>query len=108
MVVIINWLSNLAFLLENIYKNLVSFYPFEAYSDYQFLSKYLFSIYYSPKHFFLYLLLMSHVRIRAASADDFFLLCVCLNLIGSLESPPSNLLKATRKPDVLVLSEIRG
>jgi len=30
-----------------------------------------------------------------------------LNLIGSLESPPSNLLKATRKPDVLVLSEIR-
>jgi hypothetical protein len=25
-----------------------------------------------------------------------------------LESPPSNLLKATRKPNVLVLSEIRG
>jgi hypothetical protein len=30
------------------------------------------------------------------------------DLIGSLESPPSNLLKATRKPDVLVLSEIHG
>jgi len=29
-------------------------------------------------------------------------------LIGLLESPPSNLLRATRKPDVLVLSEIRG
>jgi len=29
-------------------------------------------------------------------------------LIGSLESPPSNLLRATRKPDVLVLSEIHG
>jgi len=29
-------------------------------------------------------------------------------LIGSLESPPSNLLKATRKPNILVLSEIRG
>ena len=27
---------------------------------------------------------------------------------GSLESPPSNLLKATKKPDVLVLSEIHG
>jgi hypothetical protein len=27
-------------------------------------------------------------------------------LFDSLESPPSNLLKATRKPDVLVLSEI--
>jgi len=32
----------------------------------------------------------------------------CLCLIGSLESPPSNLLRATRKPDVLVLSEIHG
>jgi hypothetical protein len=29
-------------------------------------------------------------------------------LICSWESPPSNLLKATRKPDVLALSEIRG
>jgi len=29
-------------------------------------------------------------------------------LIGSLQSPPSNLLRATRKPDVLVLSEIHG
>jgi hypothetical protein len=28
------------------------------------------------------------------------------DLIGSLESPPSNLWKATRKPDQLVLSEI--
>ena len=28
--------------------------------------------------------------------------------IRSLESPPSNLLRATRKPDVLVLSEIHG
>ena len=27
---------------------------------------------------------------------------------GSLESPPSNSLRATRKPDVLVLSEIAG
>jgi hypothetical protein len=33
---------------------------------------------------------------------------VLLELIGSLESPPSNLLRATRKPDILVLSEIRG
>ena len=33
---------------------------------------------------------------------------VMLELIGSLESPPSNLLRATRKPDVLVLSEIHG
>jgi len=32
----------------------------------------------------------------------------CVDLIGLLESPPSNLLKATRKPDVLVLSEIHG
>ena len=27
---------------------------------------------------------------------------------GSLESPPSNSLRATRKPDVLVFSEIAG
>jgi len=45
-------------------------------------------------------------KIRAASTDDFFRCVVALT--GSLESPPSNLLKATRKPDVLVLSEIRG
>jgi len=45
-------------------------------------------------------------KIRAASAGDFSLLC--FDLIGSLESPPSNLLRATRKPDVLVLSEIHG
>jgi hypothetical protein len=45
-------------------------------------------------------------KIRAASAGDFFF--VMLALIGSLESPPSNLLRATRKLDVLVLSEIRG
>jgi hypothetical protein len=51
---------------------------------------------------------MSHVKkIHAASAGDFSYV-FDLNLIGSLESPPSNLLKATRKPDVLVLSEIRG
>jgi hypothetical protein len=37
----------------------------------------------------------------------FFSLCGLI-WFGSLESPPSNLLKATRKPDVLVLSEIRG
>jgi hypothetical protein len=43
-------------------------------------------------------------KIRAASAGDFFFV-VCL--IDSLESPPSNLFKATRKPDILVLSEIR-
>jgi len=35
-------------------------------------------------------------KIRAASADDFSF--VRFALIGSLESPPSNLLKATRKP----------
>jgi len=34
--------------------------------------------------------------------------CLRFALIGSLESPPSNLLKATSKPDVLVLSDIRG
>jgi hypothetical protein len=37
-----------------------------------------------------------------------FFLLLCFDFLGSLESPPSNLLKATRKPDVLVLSEIRG
>jgi hypothetical protein len=36
----------------------------------------------------------------------FFVVMFDLILIGSLESPPSNLLRATRKPDVLVLSEI--
>jgi hypothetical protein len=46
-------------------------------------------------------------KIRAASAGDFFL-SSRFALIGSLESPPSNLLRATRKPDVLVLSEIHG
>jgi hypothetical protein len=45
-------------------------------------------------------------KIRAASAGDFSF--VQFALIGSLESPPSNLLRATRKPDVLVSSEIRG
>ena len=45
-------------------------------------------------------------KIRAASADDFLFLRFAL--IGSLESPPSNLLRATRKPDILVLSEIHG
>ena len=35
-------------------------------------------------------------KIRAASAGDFILLRFAL--ISSLESPPSNLLKATRKP----------
>ena len=38
----------------------------------------------------------------------FFCRYALLDLIGLLESPPSNLLKATRKPDVLVLLEIRG
>ena len=42
-------------------------------------------------------------KIRAASAGDFSL---SFDLIGSLESPPSNLLRATKKPDILVLSEI--
>jgi hypothetical protein len=46
-------------------------------------------------------------KIRAASAGDLSFV-VLLELIGSLESPPSNLLRATRKPDILVLSEIRG
>jgi hypothetical protein len=51
---------------------------------------------------------MSHViKIRAASAGDFSVVMFDLILICSLESPPSNLLKATRKPDILVLSEIR-
>jgi len=45
-------------------------------------------------------------KIRAASAGDSF--HSRLLMIGSLESPPSNLLRATRKPDVLVLSEIHG
>jgi hypothetical protein len=46
-------------------------------------------------------------KISAASAGDLIVVMFDLDLIGSLESPPSNLLKATRKPDVLVLSEIR-
>jgi hypothetical protein len=49
--------------------------------------------------------LVARQKIGAASADDFSLSFV---LIDSLELPPSNLLKATRKPDVLVLSEIHG
>ena len=51
---------------------------------------------------------MSHPKNnqRAASAGDFSLLR--LIEFGSLESPPSNWLRATRKPDVLVSSEIRG
>jgi len=36
-------------------------------------------------------------KIRAASAGDFFVSRFCFDL-GSWESPPSNLLKATRKP----------
>ena len=44
---------------------------------------------------------------RAASAGDFSSRC-CLLEFGSLESSPSNLLKATRELDVLVLSEIHG
>jgi hypothetical protein len=52
--------------------------------------------------------IVARQKIRAASAGDFSFVMFDLNLIGSLESPPSNLLKATRKPDVLVLSEIRG
>ena len=36
------------------------------------------------------------------------ILVIAFALIGSLESPPSNLLKATRKPDVLVWPEIVG
>jgi hypothetical protein len=46
-------------------------------------------------------------KISAASAGNFFC-CYAFCLISSLESPPSNLLRATRKPDVLVLSEIHG
>jgi hypothetical protein len=53
---------------------------------------------------FLVVLVVARQKIRAASAGDFFFV-VCL--IDSLESPPSNLFKATRKPDILVLSEIR-
>ena len=52
---------------------------------------------------------LSHVgKIRAASAGDFFVVMFGLLEFGSLESPPSNSLRATRKPDVLVLSEICG
>jgi hypothetical protein len=49
---------------------------------------------------------VAHEKIHAALAGNFFRCVVAL--IGLLESPPSNLLKATRKPDVLVLPEIRG
>ena len=44
---------------------------------------------------------------RAASTGDFSRFIVCFEF-GSLESPPSNSLRATRKPDVLVLSKIAG
>jgi hypothetical protein len=37
-------------------------------------------------------------KIRAASAGDFIFVTFGLIEFGSLESPPSNLLKATRKP----------
>jgi hypothetical protein len=47
-------------------------------------------------------------KIRAASAGDFIFVMFGLLEFGSLESPPSNSLRATRKPDVLVLSEICG
>ena len=48
--------------------------------------------------------LVARQKICAASAGDL----IVVALFASLESPPSNLLKATRKPDVLVLSEIHG
>ena len=55
---------------------------------------------------------MEHIvarqKIRAASAGDFIFVTFGLLEFGSLESPPSNSLRATRKPDVLVLSEICG
>jgi hypothetical protein len=54
-----------------------------------------------------FMMAVARQKIRAASAGDFTFV-VLLELIGSLESPPSNLLRATRKPDILVLSEIRG
>ena len=44
---------------------------------------------------------------RAASTGDLNLVVIAFALIGSLESPPSNLLKATRKPDVLVCQRSR-
>ena len=44
---------------------------------------------------------------RAASAGDFSCM-LRLPEFDSLESPPSNSLRATRKPDVLDLSEIAG
>jgi len=51
---------------------------------------------------------VSHVQKSARRPLAIFRLLFALILIGSLESPPSNSLKATRKPDVLVLSEICG
>jgi len=50
-------------------------------------------------------ILSETVRSRATLAGDFFSV---MRLLESVrwESPPSNLVKATRKPDVLVLSEI--
>ena len=48
-----------------------------------------------------------HSVARQKSArHQLVIFCLSFDLIGSLESPPSNLLRATRKPDVLVLSEI--
>jgi hypothetical protein len=52
--------------------------------------------------------LVARQKIRAASAGDFIFVMFGLLEFGSLESPPSNSLRATRKPDVLVLSEICG
>jgi len=54
---------------------------------------------------------ITHLQCRTSENPrgiDWRFFSLSFDLIGSLESPPSNLLKATRKPDVLVLSEIRG
>jgi hypothetical protein len=58
------------------------------------------------KEILVFLSSLSHVIKSARRRLAIFFFVVAL--FDSLESPPSNLLKATRKPDVLVLSEIRG
>jgi hypothetical protein len=53
--------------------------------------------------------ILSHVKKSARHRlGDFIFVTFRLLEFGSLESPPSNSLRATRKPDVLVLSEICG
>jgi hypothetical protein len=45
---------------------------------------------------------------RTSPARRWLAIFSVMHLLCSWESPPSNLLKATRKPDVMVLLEIRG